>query len=274
MIDTDNNFPLVYCNGDSYSDNNYHKTLHKSTYDFVVANEFDGFNINNAVGGSCNRRIIRASVADLIQQRDHNPNQRIIALIGLSFDLRSEFWNEDFLKRTSFEINHTSSLYESDFKSFQFTGDDDWLSKLRSGDIIRRPPDNVGTNFTKKFFNILNNSRAYFFSPYAERINLYCDLIMFRSLMDSLNIEFLVFHAPAPELIKTETDATLHHFSHQIHNDKRFIGFEDGFGFCTYLADNNFVPLDFIDNPTIGHYKSDGHEFFAKNIILPLLNEA
>jgi hypothetical protein len=92
-------FPLVYCNGDSYSNNNYHESLRKSTYDFIVADALNGFNINNAVSGSCNRRIIRTSVADLVEQREINPSQRIIALIGLTFDMRFEFWNEKFLKK-------------------------------------------------------------------------------------------------------------------------------------------------------------------------------
>lgn len=272
MTIENNDFPLVYCNGDSYSNNNYDESLQNSTYDFVVAKKFNGFNINNAISGSCNRRIIRTSVADLLEQRKLNPTQRIIALIGLSFDLRSEFWNDDFLKMPRrHEIDAESSVYESDFISYQFSNAPNWVELLKKGKIIEPLTKHAGTNFSKKFYNMLNNVRAFFFSPYAERINLYCDLIMFRALMDSLDIEFLVFNSP-PRETDMSNEATLDLFSHQIENDSRFIGFSEEFSFCEYLADNNFVPLDFIDNPSIGHFGSDGHKYFAENIILPLLN--
>jgi hypothetical protein len=267
-----NSFPLVYCNGDSYSNNNYHESLLRSTYDFTVAKEFNGFNINNSISGSCNRRIIRTSVADLTEQRKINPSQRIIALIGLTFDLRDEFWNDDFLRKSAYQENDSSSVYESDFLSFQFSGMGDWFERIRQGKIIKPLPTNIGKNFTKKFFNVLNNARAFFFSPYADKIDLYCDLVMFKALMDSMDIEFLVFNAPPT--MPLESEATLDHFSQQIEDDERFIGFSTNFSFCEYLSSNNFVPLDSPDNPVIGHYGSEGHSYFAKNVLLPLLNKA
>jgi hypothetical protein len=77
-------FPLVYCNGDSYSDENYARILQGKTYAHIVGQYCSAFVINNALSGSCNRRIVRSSLHDLILHRQQNPNQKIIALNGLS----------------------------------------------------------------------------------------------------------------------------------------------------------------------------------------------
>jgi hypothetical protein len=264
-------FPLVYCNGDSYSNNNYHESLRKSTYDFIVADALNGFNINNAVSGSCNRRIIRTSVADLVEQREINPSQRIIALIGLTFDMRFEFWNEKFLKTPLHQINDTNSVFEGDFLSLQFTTMPNWFSVLRKGIRIQKLPKNTDINFKKKFFDMLNNVTAFFFNPSAEVINLFCDLIMFRALLDTLNIEFLIFNCAPTDVTYTD-NALIEHFSKIVFKDSRFIKFNEGFSFCSYLADKKFVPLDSVHNPSIGHFGSDAHEHFAKTILLPRLS--
>ena len=274
-------FPLIYCNGDSYTTEWYHKSLRKSTYDYVVGDYFSGFVMNRAISGSCNRRIIRTSIADLMQQRELNKGQRIIALIGLSFELRSEFWNEDmlhddsiyrhFLKKDVDSSEMQFSSFESNFRSYQFATKVDWLEQLMAGKTIASKKV-LSNTVSPKFFNMLTKSRAFFYSPYAERINLYCDLILFRALMKELDIEFLVFNAP-PQETKMSKEFLLDHFSKEIFSDKRFIGFEDDFNFCQHLKKHNFIPIDPDENPDLGHYGPDGHEFFAKDVLIPLLED-
>ena len=101
-------FPLIYCNGDSYSNENYRPILNGKVYANSVAEHYRGFVINKAISGCSNRRIIRTSVHDLIQQRQLNPTQEIIALIGLTFDLRSEIWIQG--------VENKFGPEESDFK--------------------------------------------------------------------------------------------------------------------------------------------------------------
>ena len=103
-------FPLIYCNGDSYSDENYHPTLNGKTYAHVLGEHYNGFVINNAIRGSCNRRIIRSSVYDLIQQRELNPEQKIFAVIGLSFELRGEVWNDKAVPTHARESNFQTHI--------------------------------------------------------------------------------------------------------------------------------------------------------------------
>jgi hypothetical protein len=250
-------FPLIYCNGDSYSDDTYHPTLRNNTYVNFVANELNGFAINSAISGSCNRRIIRTTIHDVIQQRKLNPTQKMIALIGLSFELRSELWIDN--------IKNTWPPVESNFRTHTFSSQNNWRENLLAGVDIASPNH---TKQDEKFFKKFSEGRSFFFSPYAERINLLSDLIMLRSLLESLNIDFLIFQSPRAE--KLESDYLLDFFKKEIATDERFINFET-FGFCDWCHKQKFTPLDYLDQPSIGHYGPDAHKAFAEQILIPQL---
>jgi hypothetical protein len=249
--------PLIYCNGDSYSDDSFHPTLRNNTYVNFVASELNGFAINAAISGSCNRRIIRSTLHDVIQQRRLNPTQKIIALIGLSFELRSEFWIDN--------IENTQSAEESNFVTHAFSAQINWRENLLAGNNI---DSSNRYKQDEKFFKKFSEGRAFFFSPYAERINLLADLIMLRSLLESLSIEFLIFQSPMAE--KLESEYLLDFFKKEIATDERFIDFET-FGFPDWCHEQKFTPLDYFDRPTIGHYGPDAHKAFAEKILIPKL---
>jgi hypothetical protein len=248
--------PLIYCNGDSYSAETIHLTLKNQTYAHVVGEHLKGFVINNAISGSCNRRIIRTSVHDMMHQRQLNPDQKIIALIGLSFEIRSEIWN-----------NHkiASTPSESNFESHHFTGKIDWREMLLYGKDIGL--DKNKNRVDQKFFDKFSQGRAYYYSPYAERINLLCDLMMFQSLMQQLNVQFLVFQGPMAE--KLESDYLLDFFKSNLKSEN-FFDFET-FGFTDWCHQQGFEPLDFKDRPQIGHYGPNAHRAFAEQILIPHL---
>jgi hypothetical protein len=247
---------LIYCNGDSYSADTYHPTLRNRTYSHVLGEHFNGFVINNAISGSCNRRIIRTAVHDLMNERKLNPEQHIIALIGLSFELRTEIWNED---------KQEHSPAESNFEPFIFTKEVGWRDMLLAGkDIVAKK-----NRSDQKFFDKYSQGRAYYYSPYAERANLLCDLLMFQSLMQQLNIEFLVFQSPMAE--KLESEYLVDFFKSNL-NSKNFLDFET-FGFINWCHQQGFVPLDYKDRPEIGHYGADAHRAFAEQILIPHLEK-
>lgn len=248
-----NSHPLIYCNGDSYSNENYHSSLKGKTYSHAVGRKLNGFVINNAVNGSCNRRIIRTSVHDLVHQRQLNPDQEIIALIGLSFEIRSEIWIDD--ARPQFET-------ESNFQSNSFTNKNNWREWLINKKSL---PDKLGSGFLDKY----NQGRAYYYSPYAERINLMCDLLMFQSLMQQLNIQFLVFQAPKAEAL--ESEYLLDFFKDKL-NKNNFFDFEK-FGFINWCFEQRFTPLDMEDRPWMSHYGPDAHQAFADQILLPRIEQ-
>lgn len=251
-------FPLVYCNGDSYSNERYHISLKGKTYANIVGEYCNGFVINAAVSGSCNRRIIRTSLHDLIHQRQINPSQKIIALINLSFELRSELWIDDLVP---------DNPVESNFVPHMFSAQRNWRGNLLTGQSINTQQIyKVDSKFYEKF----SQGRAYFYSPYAERINLLTDLIMLKSTLDALNIDFLIFQGPAAELL--DSDYLLNFFKQHLAGDTRIFDLET-FGFCDWALQQGFVPLDFLDRPEIGHYGPDAHRAFANLILIPKLTE-
>jgi hypothetical protein len=249
-------FPLIYCNGDSYSDETYHESLSGSTYPYTVASHCNGFVINKSISGSCNRRIIRTSLHDLILQRQINPNQQIIALIGLSFELRSEIWIDQ-------KVSNISE--ESNFVTHTFSGQINWRENLLQGHSIETPNR---YKLDSIFYEKYSQGRAYFFSPYAERINLLSDLIMLKFTLDSLGIDFLIFQSPKAEQL--ESDYLLDFFKQQLSTDNRFFDLEK-FGFCNWCHISGFTPIDLLDRPEIAHYGPDAHHAFAEQIIIPQL---
>ena len=251
-------FPLIYCNGDSYSNERYHHSLIGKTYANVVGEYCNGFVINSAISGSCNRRIIRTSLHDLIHQRQINPLQKIVALISLTFDLRSELWID----------NLTNNLpEESNFIAHTFSGQTNWRQNLLSGQDIQTPNRH---GLDKKFYEKYSQGRAYFYSPYAERINLLTDLIMLKSTLDALDVGFLIFQGPCAECLTS--DYLLDFFKQQIASDARIFDLET-FGFCDWAMQQGFIPLDFLDRPKIGHYGPDAHQKFATTVLIPKLEE-
>jgi len=226
---------LIYCNGDSYSDQNYQPDLKQNTYADVVGRHIGGFVFNRAKIGSSNRRIVRTTLHDALHQRQLNPTQKIIMLIGLSFEIRGEIWSDSNVSRDAVESN---------FKTHQFTFEPNWREKLLQN-------LDIGKTHTNKFETYYDKGRAYFYNPYAERINLLSDLIMLRSVLDSLNIDF---------------------FKQHIASDARFFDFEQ-FSFCDSCYKQQFIPYDYLDRPRIGHYKPDAHREFANQVLIPHLEK-
>jgi hypothetical protein len=252
-------FPLIYCNGDSYSDENWQATFKNNMYPDFVAKSCHGFVLNKAISGSCNRRIIRTTLHDMIHQRQLNPEQQIVALIGLSFELRSEVWADNITERLCSE--------ESNFIKHHFTKQINWRENLLNHVDIETI---VIDKFDQEFFKKYSDGRAYFFSPYAERINLYCDLIMLRSLLESINVDFLIFQSPKAETL--QSDYLLDFFKTQLKNDDRFFDLEK-FGFVNWCHEQKFTPVDMLDRPEIGHYGIDAHKSFANEVLIPRLKE-
>jgi hypothetical protein len=255
-------FPLIYSNGCSFSAETYHPSLIGQTYVNFVAEHCGGFAINKAIPGSSNRRITRTTVHDMIQQRQLNPQQKIIALIQFTTSVRSEIWTDGII---------TKLEEESNFVQVQFANKPDWRERFLKGkgsNPINSPVNKH--NLSKKYWDKLTEGLAYFHNSYAEHINLLCDLIMLRTLLESLNIDFIFFSGPQEQ--KFESDYLLEFFRNEIQQDKRYIDFES-FGFCAWCAEKKYIPLDPDPNPYIGHYGPDAHEAFAKQIIIPKLQE-
>lgn len=254
------NFPLIYCNGDSYSDSNYRPFMKTETYAHHVANALNGYVINNAISGSCNRRILRSSCHDLLLQREHNPDQQIIALIGFSFEIRDEIWVDNLIQ--------DREPQESNFRTHQFSVESNWQQHLYTNKLVVNDNKNI-TSFDKKYLQKWSEGRAYFYSSYAERINFLMDVLLFKTILEKHNIDYCMFQSPLAE--KLENEYLLDFFNSRMCDDRIF-NFET-FSFCNWCHTNGFKPIDPNELPDIGHYGPDAHKSFAENVLLPKLAE-
>jgi len=250
-------FPLIYANGCSYSNPDFTKDKVHADY---VGEALKGFVLNKSITGSCNRRIIRSSLYDIIKQRKLNPKQKIITIISLTFELRSELWVED---------KKTEKSQESNFVTHHFSKRLDWKERLFSGKSLSDGPPNLKLP-SSRFLDYYDQGRAYFFSPYAERINLLADLVMFTAVCEKHNINYLIFQAPKAE--KLVKEHLLNSFKNEVTNNPQIFDLEK-FGFLNWAHNQKFIPHDMLDTPEIGHYNSDAHEAFAKQVLLPKLEE-
>jgi hypothetical protein len=254
---------IVYCNGDSHIDSRYptNKDWRDKIYCNYVGQELNAFVINQALSGSCTRRIIRTSVHDLILHRRLNPHAKIVALISLSFDLRSEIW---------WPPGSNGAPEESDFITHTFSDQIDWRERLFKKNVVnpKKIDSIVNDDVAAKYYEQFSKGRAFFFSTEAERINFLCDLIMFRSLLESLKIDFLIFQGPPVD--KLSECYLKDFFQKELSSDQRFFDFEN-FSFTRWCHEQEFIPYDFKERPLIGHYEPNAHEKFAQDVILPAL---
>jgi hypothetical protein len=258
MSGKDLDFPLIYCNGDSYSDPNYHPVLQNQTYAHHVGKALGAFVINNAISGSCNRRIIRSACHDLLKQRNLNPTQQIIALIGFSFEIRDEIWIDD--------LEQDREPQESHFRTHQFSEEVHWKKHLLDDRLIMKENQHA---VNKKFLRRWSEGRAFFYSSYAERINFLLDVLMFQAVLEKHNIKYLMFQGPMAE--KLEHEYLLDFFKNQI-QDPRIFDFE-GFSFCDWCHEHNYESLDLKAPIGSGHYGPDAHQAFALEVLLPKLKK-
>jgi len=258
------NHPLIYGNGCSYSDPHWHPDVNEKTHVEYVGEMLGGFVLNKAISGSCNRRILRTSLYDIIEQRRCNPEQKIIALISLTFEMRGDLWVDDAT---------VIAPEESHFVSHHFTSKQNWKELLLNGKSIDDRNSTIQDTpmLQSRFASSLRESRAFFFSPYAERINLLADLVMFTAVCKKHNIQYLIFQGPKAEQLGEEH--LLDFFKAEVSADPRIFDLET-FGLCNWANNNNYVPIDDGNSPReIGHYGNDAHKAFAEQILIPKLKE-
>jgi hypothetical protein len=235
--------------------------MENKTYSHYLGKLLNGFVINNAISGSCNRRIIRSSIHDLLLERKQNPDQKIIALIQLSFETRDELWIDDI----SSEENDRPAA-ESNFRTHQFSILSNWRELLLANKL---PRHSMNYNTNDKFLKKWSEGRAFFYNSYAERINLLTDILLFTTFLKSQNIDYLIFSGPSMETLQSEH--LVDFFKLQL-QDPNIFDFEK-FGFCNWCNANGFESIDTTEPKGTGHYKQDAHLAFAEQVLLPKLKK-
>ena len=248
-------WPFVYCNGDSYSDQHYRHDLVGKTYAHFLAQRLHGFAMNKAKTGSCNQRILRVSLHDLIQQKQLNSEQPVVALLGLTYELRSELWidsDRDF-----------DQPEESHFFRHQIAFDIAWHRDLLDGifadkNLNQRLARRLGPG--KKFLKSYQEGRAFFYSPYQERITELMQIYLMIEWCKQHDINLLIFSA-APPFDTLQTEYLKDFFLSTI--ESRHVLDLETFSMCHWCRSQGFRPYESDTNIDNGHYGPDAHEAFA-----------
>lgn len=230
----------------------------------VVTNYFSGYFIDLSSPGASNSRHIRRAILECISQRKLNPNQRIILLLELSFDLRKEIWIDDSPNKDTFDSN---------FYQIQLASDNDWWENQKKNLV-----DDDANNTEKimkhhsTYFKKWLESQRYFYSSYAEIIKLYQDILALSCLLRQHQIDYIIFKGNPVE--KFKTTAVTQILKESLDNDQNILDLEE-FSFTKWCLDHQYLPVEnnLAKNELIyGHPTVEAHREFANKIILPILN--
>ena len=120
-------------------------------YSELIAQRLNAQLISKHTAGSGNRRLIRSSLRDLIELKKKS-NEKILALIGLSFFFRTELWQPE-LPATPND-GHFHPIRTDHIRKTS-------KSQYYSGDIEKE--------YKKKF-------KTYFYTPYIVYMSLMTDI--------------------------------------------------------------------------------------------------
>ena len=230
---------IIYVNGDSYS----------SVSDGKRYSEFLGENlqcdvINNSISGSCNDRIFRTSLRDLIELK--SKHSHIIAVISLTFPIRTELWDQ--------RIENNRFVNDGEFTSIQ--PEKIWFHNTDDSTIEYE-------DFCKQFITYYNIE--------AETTKLLQNIILLTSWCKHNNIKYVIVSGPLQEPIDVLAPF-VKNFYDVILNDNNIINiFENSF--TEWCISQGFVPIDNytqkIHGKThiIGHHGEKAHKAFADFLI-------
>ena len=222
---------LLYCNSDSYgvlstTKNRYSEYLG----DLLNADTV----VNNGLSGSCNDRIIRTTVRDILDIRKNNRNS-ILAVVCLGSMIRNEWWNLDKTLPIGFNDGH--------FESFQIHG--------------------VENNQRLPCYRYAQEWYRHY-SDEAEQTNLFKELVMLTSFFKQQNVNYIMFagNNATYKLIDYQ-DVFIKSFSDYIHTDPGILNLND-FSFTHYCLQHKHVPFDQDQWGIHGHHGEAAHRHFAE----------
>jgi len=176
---------IVYVNGCSYASISDGKR-----YSEYLAEHFNCDSVNAAIPGSCNSRILRTSLRDLINLKKQHKD--IVAIISLSFVLRTEVWNRDPNRQDRWKQSG-----DGDFISMQFTGAHDWKKKLDKGHVDWKISGTQLRNYGKSWL--------IWYDVESEITKLLQQIILFTAWCKSNAIKCVLFSGPLQESIDFES---------------------------------------------------------------------
>jgi hypothetical protein len=230
---------LVYVNGDSYA-----AVSNGKTYSNFLGEYFNCPVINSAISGSCNSRIFRTSLRDLMELS--NTHQDIVAIISLTFPLRTEIWDQD--------ITDNIFINDGEFVSIQASTSKRWFY------------DQEPVNKSKYQKYIEQWLRWY--NIESETVTLLKEILLLTTWCKYNKIKYVIFSGPLQETVDFKSPFIKSYYD-AIQADPNVINmFENSF--TEWCINRGHAPIDDFTQEIhgttyiIGHHGEAAHQDFAK----------
>jgi len=240
---------IVYSNSCSFGESNQGHEI----YPELVANHYNATLINQGLSGSCNRRIIRSSVRDLLDIKKEQ-NKEIICLIGLTFISRTELWQPKIPAKNNDGNFHSITV---DFKKHNWSSG---LINTRIKNIHLTAPPEVQEYYKQWLLHM---------SKEAIVTDLVTDIILFNSFCQQQNIKLLIWSNaqlwPQPPEVSVD-DIFLKTFVETMLDYKNIIN-PWKFCFLDYALSLGHKPRDENIYGVTGHPGAAAHRDFSDYLI-------
>lgn len=229
---------ILYANSDSYGV----EANGGKVYANFLGEMFDcDLIVNNGLSGSCNDRIIRTTLRDLIQLRETHKQEEITAVICLGSMIRHEWW----------DLSQPPVDKDGHFRSFQIHG----AMNDKSSPYYR---------YAMEWYRVWDDE--------AQQTNLFRNLVMLTAWLRSYKIKYLIFAGNELTYKKIAyDDVFVKPFSQIIFNDPGIMNLNE-FSFVKTCLNAGFVPYDHEKWQNFGHHSEPAHEYFAK-YIKPMIDQ-
>jgi hypothetical protein len=240
---------LVYSNSCSFGATNQQYKI----YPEIVANQLTAELINCGLPGSCNRRIIRTTLRDLLELKNQHKN--ILVLLGLTFITRTELW-QPWLPAADND-GHFSSI-TADHKKI------DWSINGLIDTIVPDIEKLVDARVQEYYKHWLNH-----YHPESVMTELLIDLIMFTGWAKNNNINYIIFSnvdvLPGDNKVGY-TSPFIKSLRDSVESDLHVIN-PWTFSFGGYALAQGLAPVDYHLYKQHGHPGEKAHALFANFLL-------
>lgn len=219
-------------------------------YADIVADHLGAQLINHGVKSSCNRRIIRTTLRDLVEL----PKKPILVLLGLTFVSRTELWQPN------------NDAQGNDGHFYPIVVDHKKINWTKG--LIDTLIPNI-SDYAEDHIKEYYKQWLLHYHPEAAVTELLTDLIMFTGWCQNNHIQYLIFSnvdvLPGDSQVGY-TSPFLNTLKHRIDQDPNIIDLWN-FSFGTFSLNGGFVPKDYHIYGKHGHPDSGAHRKFAEFLI-------
>jgi hypothetical protein len=220
-------------------------------YSEIVASGLGAQLINNGKNNSCNRRIIRTALRDLLELKNQD---NILVLLGLTVLTRTELWQPNL------------PVYRNDGHFQTITVDHKKVNWSEQGldTVVPNISDLAPADIRDYYKHWLLH-----YNPEAEVTNVLTDLIMFCGWAKANNINYVVFSNMdvLPRSNKVGYDSPfLSSLKSTIEQDTGIVDLWN-FSFAGFALSHNLQPKDYHLYKQHGHPGAEAHKLFAEFLL-------